>query len=123
MTASPPSCPKHCGSRLTGGCNSPTVYSHELDRILARVFALVTEEQSAAVQEYIDTLRAFAARQDSSPALAQVEQEMAALGKRKDKLLDLVLAGALSNEDFKQRNEVIRFTTNTPTLWPTTAQY
>lgn len=31
---------------------------------------------------------------------------MAALGKRKDKLLDLVLAGALSNEEFKQRNEV-----------------
>lgn len=66
----------------------------------------MTEEQSAAVQEYIDTLRAFAARQDSGPALAQVEQEMAALGKRKDKLLDLVLAGALSNEEFKQRNEV-----------------
>ena len=104
MTASPPSCPKHCGSRPTGGCNSPTVYSHELDRILTRVFALVTEEQSAAVQEYIDTLRAFAARQDSGLALAQVEQEMAALGKRKDKLLDLVLAGALSNEEFKQRN-------------------
>lgn len=106
MTASPPSCRRRCGSRPTGGCNSPTVYSHELDRILARVFALVTEEQFAAVQEYIDTLRAFAARQDSGPALAQVEQEMAALGKRKDKLLDLVLAGALSNEDFKQRNEV-----------------
>lgn len=65
----------------------------------------MTEEQSAAVQEYIDTLRAFAARQDSGPALAQVEQEMAALGKRKDKLLDLVLAGALSSEEFKQRNE------------------
>ena len=105
MTASPPSCRRRCGSRPTGGCNSPTVYSHELDRILARVFALVTEEQSAAVQEYIDTLRAFAARQDSGPALAQVEQEMAALGKRKDKLLDLVLAGALSNDEFKQRNE------------------
>lgn len=106
MTASPPSCRRRCGSRPTGGCNSPTVYSHELDRILARVFALVTEERSAAVQEYIDTLRAFAARQDSGPALAQVEQKMAALGKRKDKLLDLVLAGALSNEEFKQRNEV-----------------
>lgn len=66
----------------------------------------MTEEQSAAVQEYIDNLRAFAAQQDNAPALAQVEQEMAALGKRKDKLLDLVLAGALSNEEFKQRNEV-----------------
>ena len=90
----------------TGGCNSPTVYSHELDRILERVFEQVTDERSAAVQEYIDNLRAFAAQQDNAPALAQVEQEIETVTKRKDKLLDLVLAGALSNEEFKQRNEV-----------------
>ena len=89
----------------TGGCNSPTVYSHELDRILERVFQQVTDERSAAVQEYIDNLRAFAARQDNAPALVKVEQEIETLTKRKDKLLDLVLAGALSNEEFKQRNE------------------
>ena len=105
MTASLPSCRRRCGSRPTGGCNSPTVYSHELDRILARVFALVTEEQFAAVQEYIDNLRAFAAQQDNAPALAQVEQEIETVTNRKDKLLDLVLAGALSNDEFKQRNE------------------
>lgn len=32
-----------------GGCNSPTVYSHELDRILERVFEQITDERSAAV--------------------------------------------------------------------------
>ena len=88
-----------------GGCDSPTVYSHELDRILERVFEQITDERSAAVQEYIDNLRAFAAQQDNAPALAQVEQEIETLTKRKDKLLDLVLAGALSNDEFKQRNE------------------
>lgn len=90
----------------TGGCNSPTVYSHELDRILERVFEQITDERSAAVQEYIDNLRAFAARQDNAPALAQVEQEIETVTRRKDKLLDLALAGALSNDEFKQRNEV-----------------
>lgn len=89
----------------TGGCNSPTVYSHELDRILERVFEQITDERSAAVQEYIDNLRAFAAQQDNAPALAQVEQEIEAVTRRKDKLLDLALAGALSNDEFKQRNE------------------
>ena len=89
----------------TGGCNSPTVYSHELDRILERVFEQITDERSAAVQEYIDNLRAFAAQQDNAPALAQVEQEIETVTKRKDKLLDLALAGALSNDEFKQCNE------------------
>ena len=88
-----------------GGCDSPTVYSHELDRILERVFEQITDERSAAVQEYIDNLRAFAAQQDNAPALAQVEQEIEAVTRRKDKLLDLELAGALSNDEFKQRNE------------------
>ena len=90
----------------TGGCNSPTVYSHELDRILERVFEQITDERSAAVQEYIDNLRAFAAQQDNAPALAQVEQEIETVTRRKDKLLDLALAGALSNEEFRQRNEI-----------------
>ena len=88
-----------------GGCDSPTVYSHELDRILERVFEQITDERSAAVQEYIDNLRAFSAQQDNAPALAQVEQEIEAVTRRKDKLLDLALAGALSNDEFKQRNE------------------
>ena len=88
-----------------GGCDSPTVYSHELDRILERVFEQITDERSAAVQEYIDNLRAFAAQQDNAPALAQVEQEIETVTRRKDKLLDLALAGALSNDEFKQRNE------------------
>ena len=88
-----------------GGCDSPTVYSHELDRILERVFEQITDERSAAVQEYIDNLRAFAAQQDNAPALTQVEQEIETVTRRKDKLLDLALAGALSNDEFKQRNE------------------
>lgn len=37
-----------------GGCDSPTIYSHELDRILARVFEQVTDERSTAMQEYIE---------------------------------------------------------------------
>ena len=89
----------------TGRLRLPTVYSHELDRILERVFEQITDERSAAVQEYIDNLRAFAARQDNAPALAQVEHEIEAVTRRKDKLLDLTLAGALSNDEFKQRNE------------------
>ena len=74
----------------TGGCNSPTVYSHELDRILERVFEQITNERSAAVQEYIDNLRAFAAQQDNAPALAQVEQEIEADYAEQRRILHIV---------------------------------
>ena len=57
------------------------------------------------MQEYLDNLRAYASQQDTAPALAAVEREMETLAQRKEKLLDLALSGALSNEEFKQRNE------------------
>lgn len=94
--------------RLKGkqsGCNSPTVYSSELDRILEIVFAKVCDEKSAAMQEYIQNLKDYAAQQDHSSDLAALEQEIAVLSGKKEKLLELALAGALSNDEFKRRND------------------
>ncbi|MFQ6840726.1 MAG: recombinase family protein [Agathobaculum sp.] len=88
-----------------GGCHSPTIYSSELDRVLARVFERVTDEKSAAMQEYIDDLKAFAAQQDHSAELEKLEEQIGALIDKKEKLLELALDGALSNEEFKKRNE------------------
>ena len=72
----------------------------------------IVEPEAAVVREVFERyaagdlgLRAFAAQQDNAPALAQVEQEIETVTRRKDKLLDLALAGALSNDEFKQRNE------------------
>lgn len=94
--------------RLKGkqsGCNSPTVYSSELDRILEIVFAKVCDEKSAAMQEYIQNLKDYAAQQDHSSDLAALEQEITVLSGKKEKLLELALAGALSNDEFKRRND------------------
>lgn len=90
----------------TGGCNSPTVYSHELDRILERVFEQVTDERSAAVPGvHRQSARLCRTAGQRALRLLKVEQEIETVTNRKDKLLDLVLAGALSNDEFKQRNE------------------
>ena len=88
-----------------GGCSSPTVYSSELDRVLARVFEQVIDEKSEAMQEYIQNLKDFAAQQDHSAALDKLAQQIDALSAKKEKLLELTLEGALSNEEFKRRNE------------------
>ncbi|MCQ5128048.1 recombinase family protein [Butyricicoccus faecihominis] len=88
-----------------GGCDSPTVYSSELDRILEKVFEKVATEKNAAMQEYIDDLRLYASRQDHGEELEKLEQEITALSNKKEKLLELTLAGALTNEEFGRRNE------------------
>ena len=88
-----------------GGCDSPTIYSSELDRVLARVFERVAGEKTAAMQEYIEELKSFAAQQDNSAALEKLVQQIAALNDKKEKLLELTLDGALSKAEFKRRNE------------------
>lgn len=88
-----------------GGCHSPTIYSSELDRVLAKVFERVTDEKSAAMQEYIDDLKAFAAQQDHSAELEKLEEQISTMTEKKEKLLELTLDGALSSEEFKKRNE------------------
>ena len=88
-----------------GGCDSPTIYSSELDRVLARVFERVAGEKTAAMQEYIDELKAFAAQQDDSAALEKLVQQIGTINDKKEKLLELTLDGALSKAEFKRRNE------------------
>ena len=94
--------------RLKGkraGCSLPTIYSHELDRILQRVFEQITDPKSDAIQEYMDNLRSCAAKQDDRTAIKQLDGEIQALQAKKEKLLELTLAGALTSAEFKHRNE------------------
>lgn len=69
------------------------------------MFEQITDERSAAVPGVHRQSARLCRTADNAPALAQVEQEIETVTRRKDKLLDLALAGALSNEEFKQRNE------------------
>lgn len=63
------------------------------------------DEKSEAMQEYIQNLKDFAAQQDHVAELERLIQQIDALTAKKEKLLELVLDGALSNEEFKRRNE------------------
>ena len=89
----------------TGGCDSPTIYSHELDRILAKVFEHVADEKSEAMREYIEDLKAFAGSQDHAAELDAIQREADEIASKKEKLLELTLEGMLTNEEFKRRNE------------------
>lgn len=94
--------------RLKGkqsGCSSPTIYSSELDRVLSRVFERVIDEKSDAMQEYIQNLKDFAEQQDHRAELERLAQQIDALTAKKEKLLELTLDGALSNAEFKRRNQ------------------
>ncbi len=99
--------------RLKGrseGCNSPTIYSSELDRIMEQIFREIFDNKEEIIQEllrfYSDNLEA----RDFKKEMAKLQGEASTLKKKKDKLLELSIEGHISNAEFAERNAALNTT-------------
>ena len=97
-----------CKVYRTGGraaCAAPQLRSTELDSILAEIFTQMVKDQNIIIDSLLAVLQSVPQEVDYSKAAARVEDEMAALNAKKDRLLELNLDGAISNTEFKSRND------------------
>ena len=93
-------------ARGRAGCSAPQVRSKELDQILAEIFTEMMKDKNAVIDALIAILQSVPQEVDCSKAEARVEEEMAAINAKKDRLLELSMAEALTVTEFKSRNEV-----------------
>ena len=97
-----------CKVYRTGGrvaCSAPQLRSAELDSILAEIFKQMVKDQNIIIDSLLAVLQSVPQEVDYSKAAARVEDEMEALNAKKDRLLELNLDGAISNTEFKTRND------------------
>ena len=97
-----------CKVYRTGGraaCAAPQLRSAELDSILAEIFKQMVKDQNIIIDSLLAVLQSVPQEVDYSKAAARVGDEMAALNAKKDRLLELNLDGAISNTEFKTRND------------------
>ena len=97
-----------CKVYRTGGraaCSAPQLRSAELDSILAEIFSRMVKDRNIIIDSLLAVLQSVPQEVDYSKAVARVEDEMAALNAKKDRLLELNLDGAISNTEFKTRND------------------
>ena len=97
-----------CKVYRTGGraaCAAPQLRSAELDSILAEIFTQMVKDRNIIIDSLLAVLQSVPQEVDYSKAAARVEDEMAALNAKKDRLLELNLDGAISNTEFKTRND------------------
>ena len=97
-----------CKVYRTGGraaCAAPQLRSTELDSILAEIFTQMVKDRNIIIDSLLAVLQSVPQEVDYSKAAARVEDEMAALNAKKDRLLELNLDGAISNTEFKTRND------------------
>ena len=97
-----------CKVYRTGGraaCSAPQLRSTELDSILAEIFNQMVKDRNIIIDSLLAVLQSIPQEVDYSKAAARVEDEMDALNAKKDRLLELNLDGAISNTEFKTRND------------------
>lgn len=87
-------------------CSAPQVRSSELDLILSQIFGGLIQDRDKMIETLITALQMASKDVDYSRAKQRrVEEDMAQVRAKKERLLELSMAGALSVSEFKERND------------------
>lgn len=86
------------------GCNSPSIYTTELDLILRKVYDEIIIKRSDIIHELITMYSTIGSQSKIKEDIAKVQVEINQILKMKDKLLELSINGRLSDDEFEKRN-------------------
>ena len=87
------------------GCSAPQLRSEELDQIMADIFTQMMKDKNTIIDSLVAVLQSVPQEVDYSKAKQRVEEEMVQINAKKDRLLELSMADALTIVEFKSRNE------------------
>lgn len=88
-----------------GACSAPQIRSSDLDLILSDIFRELVRDKEKIIDSLVTVLTNIPKEVDYGKLRCQVENEMDDLERKKNRLLDLSIAGALTVEEFKERND------------------
>ena len=86
-------------------CSAPQIRSSDLDVILSDIFKEMVRDKEKIIDSLVTVLTNIPKEVDYGKLRCQVENEMDDLERKKNRLLDLSIAGALTVEEFKERND------------------
>ncbi len=86
-------------------CSAPQIRSSDLDVILSDIFKKLVRDKEKIIDSLVTVLTNIPKEVDYGKLRCQVENEMDDLERKKNRLLDLSIAGALTVEEFKERND------------------
>ena len=86
------------------GCDLPAIRTREVDQVLADLFQKQVREKAQIIRLVLDSIADTAQGVDYSVQIAQLEEQIGQIEAKKDKLLELSMADAISLQEFKTRN-------------------
>ena len=91
--------------RGRNACSAPQLRTDELNEIMSEIFTEVMKDRDAIIESLIAVLQSVPKDVDYSKARRRIEEELEQVNAKKDRLLELIMAGALSVPEFKKRND------------------
>ena len=88
-------------------CSAPQIRSSELDQIMAEIFTEMMKDKQGIIDSLVTVLMNVPKEVDYEKMIAYVEGEITSTKVKKDRLLDLHIAGAITIEEFKERNDAL----------------
>ena len=92
-------------ARGKSACTAPQLRTTELDQIMAQIFDQLAKNKQAIVDAVVKVIQAVPDEHDYAKDAQRLEAEIEELSAKKDRLLELSIAGAITIEEFKRRND------------------
>ncbi len=86
-------------------CSSPQLRTTELNQIMARIFERLMQNKQDVVDAVLKVIQSVPDEHDYARDILRIEEDLAALGAKKDRLLEMSMADAITIEEFKRRND------------------
>lgn len=87
------------------GCDSPTIYTTEINEIMWQASDLIIQNKSDIIHDLIKIYSDLGSKSKIKEDIAKYQVSINDCLRAKDKLLDLSIKGKLSDDEFEQRNE------------------
>ncbi|MCL2170674.1 MAG: recombinase family protein, partial [Defluviitaleaceae bacterium] len=89
------------------GCDSPTIYTSELQQILGDIYKTIYDGRDRVINGLMEIYAGGGGEYDYASEIAAKEVEITKISKNKDALLDLLMEELITKQDFKRRNDLM----------------
>ncbi len=86
------------------GCSLPVLYTTELDEVMKDAYNSLKIEKSAIINDLVKIYSTIGSESTNKVEKEKLQLDIKNIEIKKDKLLDLSIKGALSDNEFKKRN-------------------
>lgn len=86
-------------------CSAPQLRTAELNQIMARIFDRITQNKQVIVDAVVKTIQSVPDEHDCARNALRIQDDLSSLHAKKDRLLEMSIAEAITQEEFKHRND------------------